>query len=375
MKKNKSLIKKIVMGVVCGLLGLVLAIFVGEKFVFASFFFGGAKAEMIIPGLWQDFVPQGFDKLESGEYLMAGYAKDGVSPSIVYVVNGKDKNRYELYNKDGSAYTSHAGGITHFNNYVYIANDTHEDTTYLDMFLLSDMLDKDGKATLLDSIPVPNRLAYCSVYDGKMYTGAFTATADKEDGLEYKNYYDTVRELALTDAFPHSVWNDKGQTDPTYTLYGEFWGDSEDGNRFKVENGNLKQTFGSLTMFYEDISSYDVASSSVWIERASDDKMDSKVYKYNSATSQFFISLSTGQTSSNMYCTFATLKNDSALEDFQEALADYIEDNYDEDESFTTSRTVTLNTDDAFVGSYGLQKTYDVPKEPIIIKYVKVSKY
>lgn len=173
MKKNKSLIKKIVMGVVCALLGLVLAIFVGEKFVFASFFFGGAKAEMVIPGLWQDFVPQGFDKLESGEYLMAGYAKDGVSPSIVYVVNGKDKNRYELYNKDGSAYTSHAGGITHFNNYVYIANDTHEDTTYLDMFLLSDMLDKDGKATLLDSIPVPNRLAYCSVYDGKMYTGAF----------------------------------------------------------------------------------------------------------------------------------------------------------------------------------------------------------
>ena len=209
----------------------------------------------------------------------------------------------------------------------------------------------------------------------KMYTGAFSATADKEDGLQYKNYYETVRELALTDEFPHSVWNDKGKTDPTYTLYGEFWGDSEEGNRFKVENGNLKQTFGSLTMFYEDISSYDVSLNSVWIERASDDKMDSKVYKYNSATSQFFISLSTGQTSSNMYCTFATLKNDSVLEEFQEDLAEYIENNYDEDESFTTSRTVTVNRDDAFVGDYGIQKTYDVPKEPIIIKYVKVSKY
>ena len=173
MKKNKSLIKKIVMGVVCGLLGLVLAIFVGEKFVFASFFFGGAKAEMAIPGLWQDFVPQGFDKLESGEYLMSGYAKDGVSPSSVYVVKGKEKTRYELYNQDGSAYTSHAGGITHFSSYVYIANDTHEDTTYLDMFLLSDLTDGDKKATLVDSIAVPNRLAYCSVYEGKMYTGAF----------------------------------------------------------------------------------------------------------------------------------------------------------------------------------------------------------
>ncbi len=163
----------IVAWILCGIFGLLLTIFIGEKFVFASFFFGGAKAEMKIPGLWQDFVPQGFDKLETGEYLMSGYAKDGVSPTSVYVVNGKDKNRCQLYNQDGSAYTSHAGGITHFKDYVYIANDTHEDTTYLDMFLLSDVLDKDGKATLIDSIAVPNRLAYCSVYDGKMYTGAF----------------------------------------------------------------------------------------------------------------------------------------------------------------------------------------------------------
>ena len=163
----------IVAWILCGILGLLLTIFVGEKFVFASFFFGGAKAEMKIPGLWEDFVHQGFDKLETGEYLMSGYAKDGVSPTSIYVVNGKDKNRCQLYNADGSAYTSHAGGVTHFNNYVYIANDTHDDTTYLDMFLLSDVLDKDGKATLINSIAVPNRLAYCSVYDGKMYTGAF----------------------------------------------------------------------------------------------------------------------------------------------------------------------------------------------------------
>ena len=173
MTKKKASAKMITAWVLCGILGLFLTIFVVEKFVFASFFFGGAKAEMTTPGLWEDFVPQGFDKLETGEYLMAGYAKDGVSPSSVYVVNGKDKNRCQLYNADGSAYTSHAGGLTHFNNYVYIANDTHEETTYLDMFLLSDLLDEDGKATLIDSIAVPNRLAYCSVYNGKMYTGAF----------------------------------------------------------------------------------------------------------------------------------------------------------------------------------------------------------
>ena len=171
--KDSPVAMKIISWTLGILIALVSVIHIGEKLVFASFFFGGAKTEMAIPGLWKDFVPQGFDKLETGEYLMSGYAKDGVSPTSVYVVNGKKKTRYQLYNQDGSAYTSHAGGITHFNNYVYIANDTHEDITYLDMFLLSDLLDGDEKATLVDSIAVPNRLAYCSVYNGKMYTGAF----------------------------------------------------------------------------------------------------------------------------------------------------------------------------------------------------------
>lgn len=205
----------------------------------------------------------------------------------------------------------------------------------------------------------------------KMYTGAYTATADKESGLEYKEYYKTIATYENYGSFPHSVWEDSKQTIPTYTLYGEFW----DGNNFKVTNGNLKQTFGSLTMYYEDISTYSASSNGVWIQKNSDDTMAEKEYRYNSATSKFFISLSTGETPSDAYCTFATLKNESVLEDFQEDLNAYIEEYYSDDESFVTERSAAVNTDDKFVGHYDIEKKFDVPKEPIVINYVKVTKY
>ena len=205
----------------------------------------------------------------------------------------------------------------------------------------------------------------------KMYTGAYSATADKESGLEYKEYYKTIATYENYASFPHSVWEDSKQATPTYTLYGEFW----DGNSFKVTNGSLKQTFGSLTMYYEDISTYSTASNGVWIQKNSDDTMAEKEYRYNSATSKFFISLSTVETPSSSYCTFATLKNDSVLEDFQEALAEYIEEYYSEGESFVTERSIAVNTDDKFVGHYDIEKKFEIPKEPIVINYVKVTKY
>ena len=204
----------------------------------------------------------------------------------------------------------------------------------------------------------------------KMYAGAYSATADKESGLEYKEYYKTIATYENYASFPHSVWEDSKQEKPLYTLYGEFY----EGTSFEVENGKLQQSFGSLTMYYEDISTYSTASNSVWIQKNSDDAMAEKEYKYNSATSKFFISLSTGKTPSNVYCTFATLKNDSVLEDFQDDLNAYIEEYY-ADESFVTERSIAVNSDDKVVGHFDIEKKFEIPKEPIVINYVKVTKY
>ena len=160
------------------LLSIVLIVYTGEKLIFAKFF-KDAEREMKIPGLWSGFVPQGFDKLDDDTYLMSGYHKDGKSPSILYIVDD-EQEKCELYNADGTAYTSHAGGVTHFSKWVYVAHNTGEESTYCDMFLLSDIMDGDGKAVKVDSVSVPLPVSYCSIYDGVLYAGAFY-----RDGTDY----------------------------------------------------------------------------------------------------------------------------------------------------------------------------------------------
>ena len=210
----------------------------------------------------------------------------------------------------------------------------------------------------------------------RMYTGAYAATdaEDDADGLVYKKYYETIKSYSNYGEFPVSVWLEKEKKNPTYTLKGEF-----SDNNFRVESGALKETFGSLTMYYHNISDYEeFAESDVYMIRA-DGKDPSKCdYKYNYTTSMFYISLSKTTLSNKGYCTFATLQSDSqdVLEDLQEALTDYIETTYNgEVESFTESESVVICEDDPYIGSQSIRENFSVPKKAIVIKSVKVTKY
>lgn len=201
--------------------------------------------------------------------------------------------------------------------------------------------------------------------DNKWYTGAY----EYEKGeLVEKDYYTFAKKYV-----PNSVWVDKGKKTATGTLYGEFYANGG----FTVESGALKQSFGSLTMYY---TAKDV-DQEVYIERLDGNGMTARQYKYNSATSQFFISLSKTETKDNNYCTFATLNEDSVsvLEDLQEAIKDYIADEYaaseDEDKkTFAPEKKTQIDQDDRFV-SKDSYATYKVPQEPIVIKKMTVEKY
>ena len=210
----------------------------------------------------------------------------------------------------------------------------------------------------------------------RMYTGAYSVaeSEDDADGLVYKKYYETIQNSKNFSSFPTSVWMEKEKLNPTYTLKGEF----ED-NNFRVESGDLKETFGSLTMYYYDISEEEaIAESDVYMIRA-DGKAPSKCdYKYNYTTSMFYISLSNTSVNNKAYCTFATIKGDSKskLEDLKEALDEYIEERYEgEVEEFTESELVMIGEDDPMLKTQAVRKTFSVPKQPIVIKSVKVLKY
>ena len=222
-------------------------------------------------------------------------------------------------------------------------------------------------------------LAENGYYDGlcvhnytssRMYAGAFEAATDANDsdGLVERNYFDFVKNSPKLSAFPHSVWEDKEQTLPLYTLRGEF-----KNNSFEVKSGALNPGFGALTMYYVDNSSSD----DVYVEYASQEGMATRQYQYNSATSLFYLSLDTSVAQSG-YCTFALLQDgeDKELKELQEDIADYIEEQYGEETSeFTTSQSVTFGEGDMLLDNFEKSVTCSVPKAAIVIESIKITKY
>lgn len=210
-----------------------------------------------------------------------------------------------------------------------------------------------------------NGLCVHDYVDGdKMYTGGYTYT--EAGDLEAKDYYAFVEGKAN---FPVSVWVEKSGEEALYTLAGEF----KDAN-FNVSSGFTRQTYGSLTMYY----TAKTTDTQVGVEYLSKDdgSLAWRDYKYNSATSLFYISLKTTSAASG-YCTFATLLDSSkeTLEDFEDALEDYIDEYYgDEDDSFTETVTESVNGDDPIENKKSTV-SYAVPKKPIVIESIVVNNY
>ena len=200
--------------------------------------------------------------------------------------------------------------------------------------------------------------------DDRLLTGAYSYDGEN---LVYKKYYDVVKNY---DNFPHSVWTSSDKKTSTYTLYGEFYANAD----FTVESGALRQTYGSLTMYYTKKNTED----KVTIERHNGEGTALREYKYNSATSQFFITLDDDQSADDNYCTFATLEDDDwdTLASLQRAVLKYIENEYaGEEDDFAPEVTLDIDTDDAYAANTEATATYDVPKKPIVIKKVTVTKY
>ncbi|MBQ7924182.1 MAG: peptidylprolyl isomerase [Clostridia bacterium] len=198
--------------------------------------------------------------------------------------------------------------------------------------------------------------------DSRLYTGAYSYDANEDDngGLVYKKYYEIVKNY---ENFPISVYTEDNE--PTYTLCGEF-----SDNHFEWEKGEVKkEEYGSLTMFYTDKSTNDDRIS---VDHPDSDDRLARDYKDNSATSQFFISLTSTTKSNSKYCTFALLEEDDVevLDDLKEAIEAYLSDNDEGSEDVT----LDVDEDDMYVGEYKYQATYTVLASPITIKTVEVTK-
>ncbi len=193
--------------------------------------------------------------------------------------------------------------------------------------------------------------------DSRMYTGAYTyGDASVNEGLLYKNYYDIVKTYKY---FPVSVYT-QGKNSALFNLIGEFAD-----NDIEVKNGEKKESLGSLTMYYTDKKA-ETYTVTVKHPEGGEDNRD---YRYNSATSMFFISLTDSEKTNTNYCTFATLSDNSVqtFTDMKTAIAEYL------DAEHLAQVTLKVDEDDPFVGGTNKTVTYDVPESPITIKKVTVK--
>ena len=173
---------KILRGVLISVVLLLLLLWVGVT-VFYWPYFSNSQADFFIPGLWDGFVPQGFDYIaEDGTYLICGYMKDG-SNSRVYVRESSGNTFYvELQDSDGGNYDKHAGGVCWNDDYLYVSGDSG-----VDVFDLSDVLD-DIDPKQMGTIEVGYDTAYCSFYNGYLLVGNFY----------YADAYETPEEHRIT---------------------------------------------------------------------------------------------------------------------------------------------------------------------------------
>ncbi len=166
---------------------LLLVLFVlsafslGERIMFWSFYSSAEKYEKI-PGLWDKFVPQGYNKVDGENMRLAcGYMSDGSASRIYVMRDGEDAVYAEMKNADGSDNKSHTGGIAVLGDYVYVAGDSG-----CDVFSLADILDTDKSASTLFTVETINDPAYCLIKDNVLFCGSFYREGNYETPKEHR---------------------------------------------------------------------------------------------------------------------------------------------------------------------------------------------
>ena len=207
-----------------------------------------------------------------------------------------------------------------------------------------------------------------------LYTGGYTYREDEEwsyrqaysegeDGL--RDYLEAVSKekeyntlASDTSKITPSVYQDflHGQyLQPLTTLIGEF-----SSNQHKIDNGALKNAYGSLKMYY---SSKTDVKDRVYLDKVGSAAGVMGEYRYNRATSLFSIYTGSSTSSDSAYCIFATLSNVKTLDSLKTAIS----------KSLLTDE-VKLYVDSYFEAN-PVEETYRVIKTPIIIKTVQITKY
>lgn len=176
-----------------------------EREEFADFL-ARAESKFLIPGLNQAMTPQGITYSgDTGLAYITSYAITD-TPSVILGVDlatGEQAAEYFLYNKDGTPFTSHVGGIAAAEGKLYVSAKLDADGSYSVAVLPMDSLPAGGShdVTVEDTIALPVSPSFLNYSQGMLWVGNFyhpggdynlskgmNFTTTSGDGAEYGCY-------------------------------------------------------------------------------------------------------------------------------------------------------------------------------------------
>ena len=188
-KSKKSLWYKIPLIIICSLVGLFCLVWgclSVLKFAIYSDFYSVKQDIATLPGLNDNFVPQGICVSEENDvYIISGYMSDKTN-SRLYITNTDNESRYVTLTRNGKLYKGHAGGVATTGDHVFIANDERIFTIELDDVLNKDITNID----IGEGIKVNNAASYVFTNDEFLYVGEFHDGGAYVTDHEYKTEHD-----------------------------------------------------------------------------------------------------------------------------------------------------------------------------------------
>ena len=129
------------------------------------------QKEFEIPGLEENFVPQGLDYVQTHNiFLLSGYMSDA-SPSRVYCINGDGEVvKYFTLSKNNEDYVGHAGGVASDGTYIWVVGDSRVET-----LLFADVMavENGGKVNINSTFEPGNGCDFVDVYNNQLVIGEF----------------------------------------------------------------------------------------------------------------------------------------------------------------------------------------------------------
>ncbi len=154
------------------LLGILLpvAVFCLAFRLYYREFYDQAVPVFQIPGLAENFVPQGVEACGNGDFLLSGYISVGGYSRLYYVKADGSARMIRVCNDDGSTLVSHSGGICTNGPYTYLAGGGGR------CYILSsaDLFDSTShEARVLGTLYTDNAASFCYLDGDHLFVGEY----------------------------------------------------------------------------------------------------------------------------------------------------------------------------------------------------------